>query len=135
MRVLTAREPSAGDLARVHRGIATGYNAFFVLSEERRAQLGIPLRHLVPRVASPRYFAGATLTNNDLAAMDDSVPRWLLSLKQALRSGPLASYRHGRGWGTDTAMRSGLLAAAVTRRSYRFLCSAWPRRRAAYRMA
>ncbi len=86
-----------GDLARVHRGIATGYNAFFVLSEERRAQLGIPLRHLVPCVASPRYFAGATLTKNDLAAMDDSVPRWLLNLKQAPRSGPLASYlHHGR---------------------------------------
>ncbi len=30
-----------GDLAQVHRGIATGYNAFFVLSEERRTQLGI----------------------------------------------------------------------------------------------
>ncbi len=86
-----------GDLARVHRGIATGYNAFFVLSEGRRAQLGIPLRHLVPCVASPRYFEGATLSRSDLTAMDDSVPRWLLNLKKAPRSGPLSSYlHHGR---------------------------------------
>ena len=86
-----------GDLARVHRGIATGHNAFFVLSEGRRAQLGIPLRHLVPCVASPRHFAGPTLSQSDLSGMDDSVPRWLLNLKKAPRSGPLASYlHHGR---------------------------------------
>jgi hypothetical protein len=51
----------------------------------------------VPCIASPRHFAGATLTKNDLAAMADSVPRWLLNLKKAPRSGPLASYlHHGR---------------------------------------
>lgn len=86
-----------GDLARVHRGIATGCNAFFVLSEGRRSQLGIPLRHLVPCVASPRNFTGTTLTERDLAAMADSVPRWLLNLKKAPRSGPVACYlHHGR---------------------------------------
>ena len=86
-----------GDLARVHRGIATGCNSFFVLNEARRAQLDIPLRALVPCVASPRHFAGATLTKSDLAAMDDSVPRWLLNLKKAPRAGALASYlHHGR---------------------------------------
>jgi adenine-specific DNA-methyltransferase len=86
-----------GDLAGVHRGIATGCNAFFVLSERRRAQLGIHRHHLVPCVASPRHFAGVTLTDSDLAAMADSVPRWLLKIKKAPRSGPLASYlRHGR---------------------------------------
>jgi adenine-specific DNA-methyltransferase len=86
-----------GELARVHRGIATGCNAFFVLSEARRTQLGIERGHLVACVASPRYFAGTTLTESDLAAMEDSVPRWLLNLTKAPRSGPLASYlRHGR---------------------------------------
>ncbi|HWX98143.1 MAG TPA: N-6 DNA methylase [Solirubrobacteraceae bacterium] len=86
-----------GDVARVHRGIATGYNAFFVLSEGRRVQLEIDHRHLVPCAGSPRHFAGETLTAKDLAAMEDSIPRWLLNLKKAPRSGPLASYlHHGR---------------------------------------
>ncbi len=86
-----------GDVARVRRGIATGCNAFFVLSEGRRAQLGINRCHLVPCVASPRYFAGATLSENDLTAMDDAVPRWLLNIKKAPQSGPVARYlHHGR---------------------------------------
>lgn len=86
-----------GEVAHVRRGIATGYNAFFVLSEERRTMLGIDKRHVVPCVASPRYFVGATLTESDLVAMDDTVPRWLISINKAPRSGGLARYlHHGR---------------------------------------
>jgi adenine-specific DNA-methyltransferase len=86
-----------GDVAHVRRGIATGCNAFFVLSDGRREQLGIDRDHLVPCVTSPRHFAGATLSESDLAAMDDAVPRWLLNVKKAPQSGPLARYlHHGR---------------------------------------
>ena len=86
-----------GDVAQVRRGIATGYNAFFVLSEERRTLLGIDRRHVVPCVASPRYFAGATLSESDFIAMDDTVPRWLLNINKAPKSGGLARYlHHGR---------------------------------------
>lgn len=48
-----------GDLARVRRGIATGCNAFFVLSEARRRDLRIEPGDVVPCTASPRHFAGA----------------------------------------------------------------------------
>lgn len=98
-----AEAVTLGDLARVRRGIATGCNAFFVLSEARRAELGIDTGHLVPCVASPKHFAGTTLRQADLAAMDDARPRWLLNLKRAPKSGPLASYLHrGR---TEFAVR------------------------------
>ncbi len=81
-----------GELARVRRGIATGCNAFFVLSEARRRELGIDVGHVVPCIASPKHFAGTTLRRADLTAMDDSTPRWLLHLNKAPKSGPLASY-------------------------------------------
>jgi adenine-specific DNA-methyltransferase len=89
-----------GDVGHVRRGIATGCNAFFVLSEGRREELGIELAHLVPCATSPRHFAGVTLAESDLAAMDDTVPRWLLNVSKTPRSGPLARYlHHGRALG------------------------------------
>jgi adenine-specific DNA-methyltransferase len=83
-----------GDLAHVCRGVATGCNAFFVLSENRRRELQVGKRDLVPCIASPRHFGGVTLRHSDLEAMDGDVPRWLLKLSKAPRSGPLASYLH-----------------------------------------
>lgn len=86
-----------GDLAHVRRGIATGCNAFFVLSERRRIELEISPDSLVPCIASPRHFAGSELTKPDFDAMDDDTPRWLLRLTEAPESGPLASYlRQGK---------------------------------------
>ena len=80
------------DLANVRRGLATGCNAFFVLTEARRRELKINKGQLVPCIASPRHFSGATLRRSDLDAMDNDVPRWLLKLDKAPRSGPMASY-------------------------------------------
>jgi adenine-specific DNA-methyltransferase len=86
-----------GDLAHVRRGIATGCNAFFVLSEARRRELAIDVDDVIPCIASPRHFAGAELRLVDLDAMDDTVPRWLLRVAKAPRSGALARYlRRGR---------------------------------------
>lgn len=101
--IAAAEDVTLGDLARVRRGIATGCNAFFVLSEARRVELDLDTGHLVPCIASPKHFAGTTLYLSDLAGMADSTPRWLLNLKKAPRSGPLASYLHrGR---TEFAVR------------------------------
>jgi adenine-specific DNA-methyltransferase len=92
-----------GDVANVGRGIATGCNAFFVLSEARRIELGISTDFLTPCIASPRYFSGRILTDADLDAMDDEFPRWLLKMSRAPRSGPMARYLYmGR---TDFAVR------------------------------
>lgn len=85
------------DVARVRRGIATGCNAFFVLSERRRLELDIPRSDLKPCIASPRHFSGSVLDADAFESMDDGVPRWLLNLSEAPRSGPTASYlRRGR---------------------------------------
>lgn len=86
-----------GALARVKRGIATGCNAFFVLSEDRRLELELETDVLAPCIASPRHFAGHELRLQDFDAMDSTVPRWLLHLDKAPRSGPVANYlRRGR---------------------------------------
>lgn len=83
-----------GMLARVKRGIATGCNAFFVLNEDRRLELALEADVLAPCIASPRHFAGHELRQRDLKAMDSTVPRWLLHLHKAPRSGAAASYLH-----------------------------------------
>ena len=90
-------EVALGDLARVRRGIATGCNAFFVLSEARRRELAIDVDDVIPCIASPRHFASAELRLVDLYSMDETVPRWLPRVAKAPRSGPLARYlRRGR---------------------------------------
>jgi adenine-specific DNA-methyltransferase len=44
-----------GDLFTIKRGLATGDNGFFILSEKRISELGISQRFLKPILPSPRY--------------------------------------------------------------------------------
>jgi len=81
-----------GDLARVRRGIATGCNAFFVLSEKRRRELAIDADDVIPCIASPKHFAGAELRLVDLYAMSNNVPRWMLRVRRTPHSPALARY-------------------------------------------
>lgn len=67
-----------GDVARVRRGIATGCNRFFVISEAKRVELGLDTATLRACITSPRLVAGTALTAADLDALADDVPRWLL---------------------------------------------------------
>ena len=61
-----AKAPSKGlvggyklsDLFKVKRGLATGDNSFFVLTEEKAERLGIPPQFLKPLLPSPRYIDG-----------------------------------------------------------------------------
>jgi len=89
-----------GDVARVRRGIATGCNRFFVLSEERRRALGIPRSQLRPCIASPRLLAGEELRAEELEALPDDVPRWAIACRDPAeeeRRSPLGAYlRWGR---------------------------------------
>lgn len=90
-----ARRPKGialGELAHVHRGAATGCNAFFVLSEMRRRELGLQPSSLRPCAASPRHVAGAELHLSHLDALDEAVPRWLLAPTREGTSGPLGRY-------------------------------------------
>jgi adenine-specific DNA-methyltransferase len=68
-----------GDVARIRRGVATGANGFFVLSERRRKELRIPTRKLRPCLASPRVIPGTEVSEEALAALDLDVPRWILN--------------------------------------------------------
>lgn len=98
------RRPRAGTrldaVARIRRGIATGANRFFVLSEADRLALKLPREVLRPCAVGPRMFPGLSLTTAMLDAMPDSQPRWLLDCRDpnAEQAGtPLARYlRRGR---------------------------------------
>ena len=79
-------------LAVVHRGVATGYNSYFVISEARRKQLGLKRSSLRPCLASPRHFSANEMSMADLDDFPDEVPRWLLAPRRERASGPLRRY-------------------------------------------
>lgn len=47
--------PTIGDLFSIKRGLATGNNHFFVLSEQQVEEYGLPSKFLRPILPSPRY--------------------------------------------------------------------------------
>lgn len=79
-------------LARVHRGVATGCNSFFVLSDARRKGLGLQRSSLLPCLASPKHFTWNQMRLADLEDLPDDVPRWLLAPTRERESGPLRRY-------------------------------------------
>ena len=102
---------SLGSVARVRRGIATGANLFFVLSEVQRRKLDIPIEQLKRCVTSPRVFMGSELTTEAMDALADDIPRWLVNCadpQEEQRKTALGRYlRRGRRLG----IHRGYLAA------------------------
>ena len=49
------RKPVLADFFTINRGLATGANDFFILTEEKAAELKIPATFLKPILPSPRY--------------------------------------------------------------------------------
>lgn len=82
-----ARGVRLRDVARIRRGIATGCNRFFVLSEARRRELGIPHSQLRPCLTSPRVLPGTELRREDLDSLRDEVPRWILDCRDGEEEG------------------------------------------------
>lgn len=73
--------PVLGDLAQVVRGIATGANDFFFLTQERVVELGVPHRWLVPAVGRTRDIHGDIITSETVKALQATGrPTYLLSL-------------------------------------------------------
>ncbi len=99
------------EVARVRRGIATGANDYFVLSEAERRKLDIPEEQLKRCVVSPRTFTGSELTARAMDALLDDVPRWLVDCadpEEINRPTPLGRYlRRGKKQG----IHSGYLAS------------------------
>ena len=101
-----------GSVARVRRGIATGSNSFFVISERKRQKLGIPKEELKRCITSPRVFRGTELTAEAMDALDDDVPRWLVNCsdpEEPNRDTPLGRYLK-RGQGRKLQIHKGYLA-------------------------
>jgi adenine-specific DNA-methyltransferase len=97
------------ELATIRRGIATGNNKFFVLSEQARRAWNLPLDELRPCLATPRVVEG--LEVEDLALLPDDAPRWVLACwrpEAEDENTPLGAYlRHGRTLGAaDTYLAS-----------------------------
>ncbi|MGD9735919.1 MAG: class I SAM-dependent DNA methyltransferase [Solirubrobacterales bacterium] len=89
------KQPSGiqlGDIALVRRGVATGFNSFFVLSEKRRKELNLRRTLLRPCATSPRHIKGTRISSANLAEMDDDVARWILAPRRVAPSGPLRDY-------------------------------------------
>lgn len=80
------------ELANVHRGIATGCNAFFVLSEKRRRELSIALCSVRPCLASPKQLASPVVTEATLRALPNDARRWLFTPSKVRTRGPIADY-------------------------------------------
>jgi hypothetical protein len=67
------------ELARVRRGIATGRNRFFVLSEADRRRHGLDGRDLRRCLATPQLIEGTEVGAGDLADLPDDARRWILN--------------------------------------------------------
>lgn len=89
-----------GAVARVRRGLATGCNRFFSLSEETRKRFGIDEADLRPAIVSPRLISGTELTRSFIEALPDDQPRWVLDRRDPEAEkgrSPIARYlRWGR---------------------------------------
>ena len=85
------------DLFKVKRGLATGDNSFFVLTEEKATSLDLPRQFLKPLLPSPRYVEGDVI-HSDVDGLPLSSRRLYLldcdlSEDEVLRlSPPLAKY-------------------------------------------
>lgn len=63
-------ETTLGDLFQIKRGIATGANDFFVVSQAQAIEFGLPRQYLTPILPSPRY-----LETDEVLADEDGNPR------------------------------------------------------------
>ncbi len=61
--------PRLSDLFKIQRGLATGANEFFIITEEQAERRRIPREFLTPILPSPRH-----LTTNEVAADQEGVP-------------------------------------------------------------
>lgn len=102
-RKTAAKRPGRplGELARVRRGIATGCNRFFVISEAARREHDLALDDLLPCITSPRLIDGLELARGDLDALDDQIPRWVLECRDAASEKSETSLGSYLRWGRD----------------------------------
>ena len=73
--------PLLGAFVRVMRGVATGHNEFFFMTENQALSRGLPLNCMVRAVGRTRDIEGDELTEARLKVLDENArPTYLLSL-------------------------------------------------------
>jgi hypothetical protein len=77
-RSANGKTVSLGDIAKVHRGVATGANHFFLLTEAERVEASIEPSDLVPVVTRIRELP-ELIVETSLSLTGDGVRRWLLT--------------------------------------------------------
>jgi adenine-specific DNA-methyltransferase len=87
------------ELARVRRGIATGANRFFVVSEATRRQWQLPLPLLRACLYRPRLFPDELIDDAVLDALPDDAPRWVLNSPHADHDQRPDALGHYLRWG------------------------------------
>lgn len=80
------------EVANVRRGVATGCNAFFVISDRARRDHGLSKSYLTACAASPKLFPGGEITSETISGLADTAPRWLLTASNEWTYGPLTDY-------------------------------------------
>lgn len=70
-----------GELASCSRGIATGANAYFHISERTRESFELPKSALSPCIGRAKDVVGLNFTERDWAELDVQAPRWLLDVE------------------------------------------------------
>lgn len=91
-----------GRFANVLRGIATGCNAFFVLSEAARLAAGLPEESLLPCVAKSRDVPGTVFDRPRYETLRDrGRPAWLLDAAASEHPAVAAYLETGRLLGVD----------------------------------
>jgi adenine-specific DNA-methyltransferase len=95
----TALRP-LGDFARCMRGIATGANDFFTLSDADAARWRLPQCALRPCVTKSTHVSGTVFTARDMRELRRSGRRaWLLDVTPETASDAAAYLRHGESLG------------------------------------
>lgn len=75
-----------GSFGTVRRGVATGANDFFTLSDEAVRERRLPPASVHPLVRRLRDFDGNTIHEADWAALDERAVRWLFLIREAQMS-------------------------------------------------
>ncbi len=90
------------EVAHVRRGVATGCNAFFILSDKERRLHSLNRCALRPCIASPRVVTVDEIDAAAFAALPETAPKWLLSPSRERLGGPLEHYlSQAKGFGVQ----------------------------------
>lgn len=82
--------PTVSDFFQIKRGLATGHNDYFILSEEEIRSRGLPMEVFSPILPSPRYLAedeikadhhGNPVTEKRLFLLDTKIPEAEIKLR------------------------------------------------------